>query len=210
MPTCQVGNLSGPFFIFANMTANLFHTYFQLGYQHILDPAGYDHMAFLLALCAIYPPEQWKRVAWLATAFTLGHSLTLALAGFNILQLPGALIEWIIPITIILAAVWNVIPRKGDLPPFRQAFILTGTFGLVHGLGFSNFLRSSLFPGQEAQIVPQLFSFNVGIECGQLFILFGIWIIAIFAFRIGQVPQKNWNLFISGLAAGIAITLLLP
>ncbi|MBR9922520.1 MAG: HupE/UreJ family protein [Bacteroidetes bacterium] len=196
------------------MDSNLFATYFQLGYQHILDPAGYDHMAFLIALCAVYKPEEWKKLIWLATAFTLGHSITLILAGLDIIRLPGNLVEWLIPVTILLAAIWNVIPegkfgRKSSSPNWRSAFLLAVGFGLIHGLGFSNFLRSSLFPGEESKLLVQLLAFNLGIEFGQLIIVLGIWILAIFAFRIGKVQQTSWTLFISGLSAGIAISLML-
>ena len=82
-------------------------------------------------------------------------------------------------------------------------------FGLIHGMGFSNFLRRMLMPGEEGQLVTQLFAFNVGIELGQLMIVTFIMLLAWAAFSLLKVPQREWNIFISGAAAGISLTLLL-
>ena len=141
----------------------------QLGFRHITDPTGADHILFLLVLAATYRAGDWRRVLWVVTAFTAGHSLTLALAVTGLLRLPTALIEFLIPVTIVATAIENVVVsapsttrRSGRYRP-----LFAGVFGLVHGAGFANFLRS-LFVDRVA--LP-LFGFNLGIELGQLVVL---------------------------------------
>jgi len=141
----------------------------QLGFHHITDLRGADHILFLLALAAIYRFRDWRECLWVATAFTVGHSLTLALAVTNVLTISPALIEFLIPITIVATGVENLLVRD-NVKPFatrRYRPMLAGVFGLVHGAGFANYLRS-LF---VERISLPLFGFNVGIELGQICVL---------------------------------------
>ena len=143
--------------------------YLQLGFHHITDLRGADHILFLLALAAIYRFRDWRESVWVATAFTVGHSLTLALAVTNVLTISPALIEFLIPITIVATGVENLLVRD-RIRPFatrRYRPMLAGVFGLVHGAGFANYLRS-LF---VERIALPLFGFNVGIELGQICVL---------------------------------------
>jgi HupE/UreJ protein len=137
-------------------------TFMHLGFRHITDLAALDHILFLLALAAIYRGRDWRDVLWVVSAFTLGHSITLALAVTGALRLPTALIEFLIPVTILATGIENIAARRRRYRP-----VFAGVFGLVHGAGFANYLRS-LFVGSIA--VP-LFGFNVGIELGQLVVL---------------------------------------
>jgi hypothetical protein len=141
-------------------------TFVHLGFRHIVDPSAADHILFLLALAAIYRPGDWRRALWVVSAFTVGHSITLALAVTGAVTLPSPLIEFLIPVTIMLTAVENLIVRDGGT--YRPVF--AGVFGLVHGAGFANYLKS-LFVDHVA--VP-LFGFNVGIELGQILVLSAI------------------------------------
>ena len=140
-----------------------------LGFQHITDPRGADHIVFLLALAAIYRFKDWRECVWVVTAFTVGHSVTLALAVTGTLDLPAALIEFLIPVTIVVTAVENLLVRNRAVAVwgrrYRPAF--AGVFGLVHGAGFANYLRS-LFVDEIA--VP-LLGFNLGLELGQLVVI---------------------------------------
>jgi hypothetical protein len=140
-----------------------------LGFRHITDLAALDHMLFLLALAAIYRGRDWRDVLWVITAFTVGHSVTLALAVTGALRLPTPLIEFLIPVTIVVTGLENILVRRRDRAPlsggYRPAF--AGVFGLVHGAGFANYLQS-LFVGS---IVVPLLGFNAGIELGQLVVL---------------------------------------
>jgi len=144
-------------------------TYIELGFRHIVNPEAADHILFLLALAAIYRFKDWRECLWVATAFTVGHSLTLALAVTNTLVMPSSLIEFLIPVTIVATGLENLLVRDrvGDGSISRYRPLLAGAFGLVHGAGFANYLRS-LFVDH---IALPLFGFNVGIEAGQICVL---------------------------------------
>jgi hydrogenase/urease accessory protein HupE len=146
-----------------------FLTYVQLGFRHIVDLEGADHMLFLLALAAIYRWRDARSAIWVITAFTIGHSVTLALAVTRTLQLPSSLIEFLIPVTIVVTGLENLsvsserrAARRGWYRP-----LIAGVFGLVHGAGFANYLNALFID----RIALPLFGFNVGIELGQLLIL---------------------------------------
>ena len=143
--------------------------YVSLGFRHITDLEAMDHILFLLALAAIYRPRDWRDSLWVVTAFTVGHSLTLALAVTGALVLPTRVIEFLIPITIVATCLENLVvrDRQRALWGGRYRPVFAGVFGLVHGAGFANYLRS-LFVDQ---IALPLFGFNVGIELGQLVVL---------------------------------------
>ena len=144
-------------------------TFLQLGFRHITDLDAMDHILFLLALAAIYRPKDWRSALWVVTAFTAGHSITLALAVTGAVRLPTRLIEFLIPITIVATCIENIIVADRDSAPLRGRYrpIFAGVFGLVHGAGFANYLRD-LFVDRVA--LP-LFGFNVGIELGQIVVL---------------------------------------
>ena len=143
--------------------------FIHLGFRHITDLAAMDHILFLLALAAIYRGRDWRQSLWVITAFTVGHSVTLALAVTGAVRLPTPLIEFLIPVTIVVTAAENIAVRNRAAAPLRGRYrpVLAGLFGLVHGAGFANYL-TSLFEGPIA--IP-LFGFNLGIELGQLLVL---------------------------------------
>jgi hypothetical protein len=140
-----------------------------LGFRHITDLTALDHMLFLLALAAIYRGRDWRHVLWVITAFTVGHSATLALAVTGALRLPTPLIEFLIPVTILVTGLENILVRRRDRALVGGGYrpVFAGIFGLVHGAGFANYLQS-LFVGS---IVVPLLGFNAGIELGQLVVL---------------------------------------
>lgn len=142
--------------------------YITLGFRHITDLEAMDHILFLFALAAIYRLRDWRDSLWVVTAFTLGHSVTLALAVTGTLVLPTRLIEFLIPVTIVATCLDNLIPSlRGVRTVGRYRPVFAGVFGLVHGAGFANYLRSMFVD----QIALPLFGFNVGIELGQLVVL---------------------------------------
>ena len=195
---------------------SLFETYLTLGFEHIADPQAYDHIVFIIALCAIYRIAEWKKVAILVTAFTVGHSLTLALAALDLIKINRDLIEFLIPLTILITSLYNVAKplekEQEGVSLFSKSinvnYFFALFFGLIHGMGFSNFFKSLL--GQESSIVAPLFAFNVGIELGQLIIVAFLLLASYLALSVFKLSQKSWNQFISGAAAGIAITLMIP
>ncbi len=144
-------------------------TFIHLGFRHITDPGALDHILFLLALAAIYRGRDWRDALWVVSAFTVGHSVTLALAVTGALRLPTPLIEFLIPVTIVATGVENILVRQRERALLRGRYrpVFAGVFGLVHGAGFANYLQS-LFTGS---IVVPLLGFNVGIELGQLVVL---------------------------------------
>jgi len=144
-------------------------TFGQLGLRHIIDVEALDHILFLVALAAIYRLRDLRRVLWVVTAFTVGHSVTLALAVTGALTLPSSLIEFLIPVTIVVTGIENIIVSDRPRAPWSGRYrpVFAGVFGLVHGAGFANYLKA-LFVDR---IALPLLGFNLGIELGQLVVL---------------------------------------
>jgi len=193
---------------------NSFQAYLILGFDHITDLNGYDHILFIVALCAIYQLTDWKRILILVTAFTIGHSVTLALATLQVFTYRSDVIELLIPVTILATALSNLFHRfpkntysytKPDKPHYLR-YLFALAFGLIHGLGFSNFLRSLL--GREESIVQPLLAFNIGLELGQLIIVGIFVLVCTLINRIFSVNQRDWNLVLSGAVAGISLILI--
>ena len=186
-----------------------FGFYVQLGFEHISDFAGYDHMLFLVALCAIYRIQQWKSLLVLVTAFTIGHSVTLILSSLDLFEIPSNIIEFLIPVTIFLTSLNNVM---GTNPADKSSkmtknYAMALFFGFIHGMGFSNYFKALLMDASSVTI--PLLGFNIGIELGQLMVVFFIIIIAYLFLAKLAVKQRDWNVFISGAAAGISLVFML-
>ena len=185
--------------------------YINLGFQHISDLAGYDHILFLLALCAVYTIDQWRRLFVLVTAFTIGHSITLALSSFGWVIIPSHIIEFLIPVTILITAIRNVavpasVQQTGARGNMAGHYLVALCFGFIHGMGFSNYFRALMM--DNSSITTPLLGFNLGIEIGQLLVVSIIVIVASLVVKFAQVKHRDWNLFISGAAAGISIVLM--
>ena len=177
---------------------NDFQMYLHLGFKHIIDLRGSDHILFIVALTARYIWSDWKQLLILVTAFTIGHSVTLALSVLQWVNLPINLIELLIPVTILITAFTNFGVKTFDFKskyPIIYFFALF--FGLIHGLGFSNYLRSLL--GKEESILAPLFSFNIGLEFGQLLIVSVILIISFIFVSLLKLYRKRVVQVISGI-----------
>ena len=183
--------------------------YLTLGIKHILDLQGYDHILFIASLTAVYTLKEWEKVLILATAFTIGHSTTLALATLNIIKVPSTLIEFLIAVTIFLTGLANLFKIREDFNPRLHLlkYLLAMFFGLIHGLGFSNYLRYLL--GQQSNIWKPLLFFNVGLEIGQIVIITITLILNLIFTSYLKVKQREWNLVISGAAMGMAFMLMM-
>lgn len=205
------------------MFTSEFSLYLRLGFEHIADLSAYDHILFVIALAAVYSIQEWKHMLVLVTAFTIGHSVTLAFATLGIIGFNETLIETLIPITIVITAVLNIAERFKKAPKdtaetsWKMKYGLALFFGLIHGMGFSYYLRAIL--GGESSIVLPLFSFNVGLEIGQLVILvitLSIGSLLILAtntilrrFRKETTStQKNWATLLSAVIAVWALTMI--
>ncbi|WP_231590665.1 HupE/UreJ family protein [Hymenobacter terrenus] len=192
--------------------ASVFQTYLHLGFLHICTPRAADHLTFLLALCAPYVLADWRRVLALVTSFTVGHSLTLALATLGLVAFKPAIIEALIPVTIMVTALVNL-RGAGRVPRLRAPVLAAAPnllalgFGLIHGLGFSNYLRALL--GPDSRPIQELFAFNVGVELGQVLVVTVMLLLGAVLLRGFRVARRDWLLTTSGAALGIATVLLL-
>ncbi len=189
------------------MQDNTFWLYLTLGAEHIADLAGYDHILFVAALCAIYTWKDGRAVVGLITAFTLGHSLTLALTTLNWIPLKPDLVEFLIPVTILLTCLYNILlPESDQKTSLWQRYGLALAFGLIHGMGFANFLRSLL--GKEENLLWPLFAFNLGLEIGQLCIVAFVLSLAYLATELLKVRAMYWRRGISAFIAIVALQLI--
>lgn len=188
---------------------SVFKLYFELGISHITDLQGYDHILFLVTLCAVYSFKQWRSILILITGFTIGHCTTLLLATFDIITISSDLIEFLIPVTILITAIANIIYRKNSISKrlHHIKYFAALFFGLVHGLGFSNYLKSLL--GSESNILKPLLAFNLGIELGQIFIVSILLLISGLMIRVLKFEKHDWSLVLSGSGLGIALILIL-
>lgn len=154
----------------------------------------------------------WRRLIWLVTAFTLGHSVTLALATLDLVRVRSQLVEVLIPVTIVLTSIAAMVFSRGDSEdagPTRSQlpqYVLAATFGLIHGLGFSTFLRSLL--GGEESIVKPLLAFNIGLEVGQLFIVAIVMLPGVIAVRAFGLTRREWVLVLCGGTMAVAVTMI--
>lgn len=184
----------------------MFSVYLELGWNHILDIRGYDHILFVVALCALYLIKDWKKVIILGTAFTLGHSLTLALSSYNVVRINAELIELLIPITIMLTGLYNII--RGPQNRKRSDglhYTMAAGFGLIHGMGFSNYFKALV--GDES-IVTQLLAFNIGVELGQIVVVLATLFMSYVVVNICKVPHKIWNYTLSSIAIIVSLYLI--
>lgn len=185
-----------------------FSLYFGLGKDHILDYLnGYDHILFVLALCALYTFQDWRRVLVLVTAFTVGHSITLALATYEVIHVNSDWVEFLIPVTIFFTASSNLFKREEHFSErkIQVNYVLALFFGFIHGMGFSNYLHAIL--GQSESITLPLFAFNVGLEFGQIVIVV-LFLSTCFIFvDLFGVSRRDWKMVISSAIAGISLVL---
>ncbi len=173
-----------------------FGFYLREGVYHITDWKGYDHIMFVMALCLPYLLKDWRRVLILITAFTLGHTITLALSVFNKIIVPSHWIEFLIPVTILITAMENLMSNTTDRTHTNWRYISALAFGLIHGMGFSNYLRSLL--GKSENIVSELLAFNIGLEAGQVLIIITALLISFLFVQVLKTNRREWTVFMSG------------
>lgn len=183
--------------------------YLQQGFFHVLDWKAYDHILFLVALTVIYTFSDWMRILLLITLFTVGHTLTLLLAAYNVIHINTAYVEFLIPATIFVTALFNTFTAGKSTKKNKLGInlIFAFFFGLIHGLGFAGYFRM-IVAANEDKLLP-LLQFALGIEGAQLVVVLVILILA-FAFQtIFRFSKRDWVLVISSLIMGIVIPLLI-
>jgi len=184
-----------------------FKTWFFVGFDHILNAQALDHILFVLALVVVYKPNMIKQIVILITAFTIGHSITLIISALDLITYDQKIIEFAIPLTIVLTSLNNIINRKKEIKKaVTSNYIIALVFGLIHGLGFANYLKAILF---EGSIVLELFSFNVGIEAAQLILVFLFLICSYLGSNYLFRKRENWVFFVSSAIFGISLMLTL-
>jgi hypothetical protein len=181
----------------------------EYGINHVLDINGYDHLLFLMALAVPYVFKDWKRVLILVSMFTLGHTLSLVLAAYDVVSINGKLVEFLIPLTIFIVALYNVFTtgKKSTEQRAGILFISALFFGLIHGLGFAREFK--MFIGQsESKLVP-LLEFALGIEIAQILIVFVVLFLGFFGQTIFRFSRRDWVMVISAIVVGLVIPMLI-
>ncbi|MFD2529649.1 MULTISPECIES: HupE/UreJ family protein [Polaribacter] len=185
-----------------------FILYFKMGLNHVLDFNAYDHILFLIVLAVVFSFNQLKKVLWLVTLFTIGHSITLALSAYGILNIDMKLIEFLIPVTIFITGVINVFTaKKSSYGKENTNLVFALFFGLIHGLGFSNYFKMMI--GKEDDKLMPLLEFAVGIEAAQIIIVLGILIIGTLLQNFFKVTRRDWILVCSSIVIGFSIQMML-
>ena len=184
-----------------------FSIYFQLGLHHILNWGALDHILFIIALCLKYQFADWKRILILITAFTIGHTVSLFAAVFNFISFSNIWIEFLITLTILFTAFYDVLNKKISYSTGKLTFIYSFAliFGLIHGLAFSTDLKMII--GNGYLVWLKLLYANIGIEVAQLILVFGLLIINFICLKILKINFREYTLFISSAIFGIALYL---
>ena len=185
-----------------------FWLYFQLGLQHVLDWNAYDHILFLIVLVASYSFLAWKRVFWLVTIFTLGHTLSLFLSVYEIVLVDTTLVEFLIPVTILLTAIFNIAnaKKKENKNNISILYFTTAFFGIVHGLGFSTYFKM-IASGEDVVFLP-LLEFALGIEAAQIIVVLCVLILGFLLQNVLRVTRRDWILVVSAIVIGIILPIL--
>lgn len=181
----------------------------QYGMNHVLDVNGYDHVLFLMVLAVPYLFKDWKRVLLLVSLFTLGHTLSLVLAAYGIVSVNGKLVEFLIPVTILATAIYNIFTsgKKSKSNKVGLLFFTTLFFGIIHGLGFAREFK--MFSGQSENKLELLIEFALGIEFAQVVIVFIVLFIGFLCQTIFRVSKRDWVLVLSSVVAGLVIPMIM-
>lgn len=180
-----------------------FNFYFGLGWEHIMSWDALDHLLFIAALAAIYLLKDWKQVLILVTAFTIGHSLTLALSVLDLVRFPSNWVEFLIPCTIVITAFSNLFQKQFTARSIRINYFLALFFGLIHGLGFANTIRFML--AKDQSLGMGLFGFNVGLEVGQIVAVGTLLLITQALVNSLKINRREWVIFLSAAIFSLAL-----
>ena len=185
------------------MTDFLF--YLKLGWEHIISLDALDHQLFVLVLVAVYTYYDWRKILVLVTAFTIGHSITLALSVLDIVRVPADWVEFLIPLTILITAADNIFMRNKQTSLMRLNYYLALVFGLIHGMGFANTAR--LMMAQEQNIFTPLLGFNIGLELGQVVVVLIILLLEFLLIKFLKLKKIYWMVFASAVTLVISLTI---
>lgn len=183
-----------------------FWLYFKLGLEHVLDWQAYDHVLFLIVLCAAYTFTSWRRLLLLVTMFTVGHTISLLLANYEVVSVSSLWIEFLIPITILAAALFNLFTagRPNRKENIGMLYLVTIFFGLIHGFGFASYFKM-LSDGND---IVHLLEFALGIEMAQIIVVLLVLVLAYLAQSAFRFNKRDWTLVISSVVIGMVIPML--
>jgi len=181
----------------------------QYGINHVLDINAYDHVLFLIVLSVPYIFKDWKRVLVLVTVFTLGHSLSLVLAAYNVVKINSQLVEFLIPITILIVALFNLFTAGKGAQKNKVGVLFFSTlfFGLIHGLGFAR--EFQLMVGKSESKLETLIEFALGIEIAQIIIVFIVLFLGYLIQTIFRFSKRDWIMVISAVVVGLVIPMVI-
>ena len=181
--------------------------YLNLGWKHIISLDALDHQLFVLVLVVVFSMKDWKKILWLITAFTIGHSVTLALSVLEIVRVPGSWVEFLIPLTIFITAADNILMKNRQQNLMKMNHYLAMFFGLIHGMGFANTARMTM--AQEQDLLLPLLGFNIGLELGQILVVACILVLQWIVLGVFKANRKDWVLFISAGVFALALQMTL-
>ncbi|MBA5247693.1 HupE/UreJ family protein [Marnyiella aurantia] len=181
--------------------------YLNLGWEHIISLDALDHQLFVLVLVVVFSMKDWKKILWLITAFTIGHSVTLALSVLEIVRVPGSWVEFLIPLTIFITAADNILMKNRQQNLMKMNHYLAMFFGLIHGMGFANTARMTM--AQEQDLLLPLLGFNIGLELGQILVVAFILVLQWTVLGVFKANRKDWVLFISAGVFALALQMTL-
>jgi hypothetical protein len=187
-----------------------FWIYFQIGLKHVLDIYAYDHVLFLIALATPFSFKDWKRIVLLVSLFTIGHTIALILAVFEIIAVKVNVIEFLIPITILLTALFNLFTagKSNRKESINLVFFTTLFFGIIHGLGFSNYFKTILGGTASSKLLP-LGEFALGIEAAQIVVVFIVLVLSYIVQTVFRFSKRDWTLVMSAFIIGVVVPLII-
>ena len=187
-----------------------FWVYFQIGLHHVLDIQAYDHVLFLMALVIPFTFKDWKKIILSVTLFTLGHTTALVFSVYKILVVKASFIEFLIPITILLTAIYNLasIRKSNKKEKINWVFLITLFFGIIHGFGFSNYFNTLLGGSSNSKLVP-LLEFALGIEAAQLTVVLAVLVLAYIVQTVFKYSRRDWILVGSAFIVGVVLPMII-
>jgi hypothetical protein len=187
-----------------------FWIYFQIGLKHVLDIHAYDHVLFLIALAVPFSFKDWKQIVMLVSMFTIGHTLALLLSIFGIIAIKVNVVELLIPITILITALFNLFTagKSSKKESINLVFFITLFFGIIHGLGFSNYFKSILGGTPSSKLIP-LGEFALGIEAAQIVVVFVVLVLSYIVQTVFRFSKRDWTLVMSAFIIGVVLPMII-
>lgn len=181
-----------------------------MGLKHVLDVHAYDHVLFLIALMIPYAFKDWQRVLLLVTLFTLGHTVALFLSVFDIVNVKVNVVEFLIPITILITAIFHLFTagKSGKKESITFVALVTVFFGLIHGLGFSNYFNAIMVGTKSEKLIP-LLEFAIGIEAAQIIVVLLVLVVAYLVQTVFRFSKRDWALVMSAFVIGVVLPMIM-